>query len=140
MTAVTGTFEISKLQETKLGRLVSLILLAMSAVVTVGCSTQPVTSTSDSKTAYESCVDMMSAYGRAYECNNATYTVTTTYPTYNQYNQQYGYTYINGKLTQRDDVEVMGDYLETLDQATKAELTAQWTTLASQANQASVAE
>lgn len=135
-------FSFAKLQETKLGRLITLVILSASALLTVGCSTPAVNGTRiEAKSAYQVCFEQLAIYGREYECNQSAYTMNSySVPSYTQYNQQYRYTYVNGKIQEREESEIMADYLETLDDESVKELTLQWKNLAEQATLASVSE
>lgn len=134
-------FSFSKFHETKLGRVVTLFVLSASALLTVGCSTPPVNGARvEAKSAYQVCFEQLAIYGREQECHQPAYTNSYQTPSYTQYNQQYRYSYVNGKLTEREDSEIMADYLDTLDDESVKELTTQWKSLADQANLASVSE
>ena len=143
---VTGVYmkaqaiTVAGLKASKLGRGVTLLLVAASALMTVGCSTPEYGSTSQTKSAYQSCVEQLSVFGRANECAASTTATSTTSTPFTTYYSQYGYTYLNGKLTERSEAEVMSDYIDTLDVETAKELTSRWQSLADQAPLASVSK
>ena len=119
-------------------RFFNLFALTVSALVSVGCSTPPVTGAAareEASSAYESCYYVMTAYGRQEECRTVTPYATSTYtpttyqaPTYDQYGQ-YRRNLDSGKPVANEE-ELRREYLETLDEDALKEVTAKWNELA----------
>lgn len=107
-------------------RFAAIVALIVSAFVSVGCSTPPVTGTRASAS-FDDCVEVRTPYGLQYDC----YTVQShTYqvPTYTQYTQK-NPRYIASGKTVIDTQEAYKSYLNSLDEATQADLAEQFSAL-----------